>query len=53
MIKTSVYFDTECYQYLQGQRHQMGKTILELVREIIHVTMKIIFGISRLNTEKT
>jgi len=40
MIRTSVYLDTECYQYLQGQSHQLGKTMSELVREIIHVTMK-------------
>ena len=40
MIRTSVYLDTECYQYLQGQSHQLGKTISELVREILHVTMK-------------
>lgn len=40
MIRTSVYLDSECYQYLQGQSHHMGKTISELVRDIIHVTMK-------------
>ena len=40
MIRTSIYLDSECYQYLQGQSHQMGKTISELVREIIHVSMK-------------
>ncbi|MBD3323242.1 hypothetical protein GF339_01585 [candidate division KSB3 bacterium] len=40
MMRTSVYLDTECYQYLQGQSHQMGKTVSELVREIIHATMK-------------
>jgi len=40
MIRTSVYLDSECYQYLQGQSHYKGKTISELVREIIHVTMK-------------
>jgi predicted DNA-binding protein len=40
VIRMSVYLDTECYQYLQLQSHQMGKTMSELVREIIHVTMK-------------
>ena len=40
MVRTSVYFDNECYEYLQGQSHQRGKTISELMREIIHVTMK-------------
>lgn len=40
MIRTSVYLDTECYQYLQGQSHQRGKTMSELMREIIHVTME-------------
>ncbi len=40
MIRTSVYLDTACYQYLQGQSHLHGKTVSEVMREIIHVTMK-------------
>jgi predicted DNA-binding protein len=39
MIRTSIYLDNECYQYLHLQSHQLGKTISELVRELIHVTM--------------
>ncbi len=39
MIRTSLYLDNECYQYLQLQRNRLGKTISELVREMIHVTM--------------
>ncbi len=39
MIRTSLYPDNECYQYLQLQRNRLGKTISELVREMIHVTM--------------
>lgn len=39
MIYTNISFDEECYQYLQEQSQQTGKTISCLLQEIIHNQM--------------
>lgn len=39
MIRTNIYLDQECYQYLHQQSHQSGKPISALVRDIIRIHM--------------
>lgn len=40
MIRTSVYLDQQSYQYVQGQREQSGKTLSEVIRDLIRQTMR-------------
>ncbi len=39
MVHTNIYLDQECHQYLQIQSQQLGKTISELVREMVRTNM--------------
>ena len=40
MIRTSVYLDQQSYQYVQGQSEQYGKTLSEVIRDLIRQTMR-------------
>ena len=40
MIRTSVYLDQQSYQYVQGQSEQSGKTLSEVIRDLIRQTMR-------------
>ena len=40
MIRTSVYLDQQSYQYVQGQSEQSGKTLSDVIRDLIRQTMR-------------